>query len=178
MVWARPWDERSREYSPEGLVQGFLEAETRSFATGLDADLDLVRDRADDRDAEATFGELVEMALRLRQVESLALVGDLDHEPVGEQLVGDLHDTHDLVAVRMTDGVGRGFGQRQLEIREQLVGQFTEPGDARQSKTAERDVLGPGRDRQANPDGVAVGTGCHGVARTKESYLAKRRINY
>src|SRR6266496_1943771 len=145
MVWARCWGERSREYSPSGLVpldQGFRETQARPSAAGLSADLDLVRDRTDDRDAEPSFGELVGMALGGSRIESLTVVGDLDDEPVGMELVGDLDHTHvPGLSVRVADRVRCGLGQRQLEIREELVGQLTEPPDAGESKPAEGDVL-------------------------------------
>ena len=96
-------------------------------------------------------GEVVGTAVGDQRIEALALVGDFDDEPVGEQLVRDLDDTHVLVAVRVPDRVGRGLGQRQLEVREQLVGQLAEPPDARERKPAERDVLGPAQGSSAEP---------------------------
>src|SRR5947208_1651788 len=112
MVWARSSGERSREYSPGGLVQGFLEPQARSFAPGLSADLHLVSNRADDRNPETAFGELIGTALGCRGIEALALVGDLDDEPVGVELVRDLDDAGVVaLCVRVPDRVGRGLGQ-------------------------------------------------------------------
>ena len=58
---------------------------------GSRADLELVGDRADDRDPEAAFVEARPPSAELGLgVEALAVVGDLDHEPVGLELVDDL----------------------------------------------------------------------------------------
>src|SRR5438034_11330066 len=52
------------------------------------ADLDLVRESADDRDSEAALLQLAVAVLRpLGELEPRALVADLDGQPVGLQLV-------------------------------------------------------------------------------------------
>src|SRR6185312_17324271 len=106
--------ERSREYSPGGLVQAFLEAESRSFALGPRADLDAVGDRPDDRDAEPALGQLVRRAFGRLRIEPFALVDHLDYEPVGQQQVGDLDHAGVLLPIRVPDRIGRGFRECEL----------------------------------------------------------------
>src|SRR6478735_762452 len=100
------------------------EAEARA-ALGALADLELVGERLDDRDPEAALGELVviERAARVdRRIESLALVDDLDDEPVLVELVDDL-DGAFAVSVGMPDGVRARLRQRELQVAEHLLRQ-------------------------------------------------------
>ena len=102
-------------------------------------------------DAETPLGQFSGSTSGVRGIEALTLVGDFDDEAVGVELVGDLDDARVLAfSVRVAHRVGRGLRQRELEVREQLVGKLTKATDARQSEPAEADVLGPGRDREPN----------------------------
>src|SRR3954470_11508338 len=96
--------ERSREYSPGGLAQAFLEAEPRSFPLRPRADLDAVGDRPDDRDAEPPFGKLVRRPFGRFRIEAFAFVDHLDDEPIGKQEVGDLDDAG-VLSVRVPDRI-------------------------------------------------------------------------
>src|SRR5438874_4051045 len=100
MVWASVVEADGRAaYRPARLVQGFLEAEPRSFSARLRRDLHVVCDRADDRDPEASLGELLGWDMRLGRIETSTFIGHLDHEPVRVELVADLHDAHMLAGV-------------------------------------------------------------------------------
>ena len=76
---------------------------------------------------------------------------DLDDEPVGVQLVHDL-DEPGAVAVGMPDGVRARLGQRELQVAEHLRRERlgAQPRDPGQGEPPEGDVLGLGRDRQAD----------------------------
>ena len=67
------------------------------------------------------------------------------------ELVEDLDDTDVRVAVRVAHRVRRRFGERELQVGQQLVGERPQPGDPREGEPAERDVLRPRGDRE--PDG-------------------------
>src|SRR5215210_7206227 len=113
------------ENSPEiGLLGEELdEAKPRAAALAL-SDLDLVGERADDRDAEPALGQLLAVAGRLAKLEAAAGVADLDREPVALQLVDDV-DAAETFAVGVLDRVRAGLGQRELEVVERLVGERT-----------------------------------------------------
>jgi hypothetical protein len=64
------------------------------------------------------------------------------------------------------DRIGRGFGERELQVRKELVRELAEPADARQGEPAEGDVLRPRRDRESDGHTVTVGHGCHRVSFT------------
>src|SRR3954471_10677956 len=167
------YSKRRRSIQPKfGLTQLFLEAQARSFAARLRADLDLVGDRTDDRDAEAAFRELLGRAFRLLRVEAFALVGHLDDEAVGAKLVRDLNDTGLFFpGVRVTHGVRRRLRQGELQGGEDLVGQVTDTCDPRQCEPTEGDVLGPRRNRQVDSRAVAVGRRAHALVRRHSSVL-------
>src|SRR5205807_6426230 len=106
-------------------------------------DLELIGEGLDDRDSEAPFRQLVvhgRGAPPGRRLEALTLVGDLDDELVGVQLVDDL-DRAVGIAVRVPDRVRTGFRQRELEIAEHLLTQRlrTHARDAGQGEPAQRD---------------------------------------
>src|SRR5437763_810530 len=87
------------------------EAEVRA-AVGPVADLELVREGPDDRDAEPAFRELVRgrAAPCVRRLEALAAIPDLDHEAIGVELVEDLDEA--LAArVGVAHGVRARLGQ-------------------------------------------------------------------
>src|SRR5581483_5308732 len=94
----------SRRRSGTAPLQPLGEPEARA-AVGALGDLELVGERFDDRDPEAAFREVVRVERRRgrgRGLEALATVAHLDDEPVGMELVDDLHDPV-AVAVRMPD---------------------------------------------------------------------------
>jgi hypothetical protein len=115
-------------------------------------ELELVGDRADDRDAEAAFRELLPLERRRPLgVEALAVVHDLHGERVSAELVGDRDETG-AARVRMADRVRDRLGQRELEVREQLLGEGHDVGEAAEGEARECDVLRPGGNAQ--PDGA------------------------
>src|SRR5207237_9157577 len=79
---------------------------------------EVVGDRPDDRDAETSLRELVALeGRRLVRIEPLAVVDDLDAEPVDPELVRDLDVAAAVRAVRMANRVRDGLRERDLEIR-------------------------------------------------------------
>jgi hypothetical protein len=106
LVDEAPRDERA--VVSEALVAGVDEREHGGRTVALDreplheadsgpssvvplADLELVRERADDRDSEPALGEVVGLvAHRVRRHEALALVGHLDDDAILVELVHDL----------------------------------------------------------------------------------------
>src|SRR5438105_15193359 len=74
------------------LPEELDDAEPRPAALPAVAQLELVRERLDDRDAEPALGELLLIRCPAAIVEAAPVVGDLDHEPVGTELVDDLDD--------------------------------------------------------------------------------------
>src|SRR5207302_10559002 len=105
------WSRRPRAtngraaYERSGLAQSFGEAKAGSFAVRLSPDLDLVGDRPDDRDPEPALRQFFRSSLRLGEIESSALVGHFDHQPVRQELIRALDDSCVVVAVRVADGV-------------------------------------------------------------------------
>ncbi len=85
----------------------------------------------------------------LRRIEALAVVHDLDHEPIGVELVADV-DRAFTVGVGVANGVGAGLGQRELEIGERLVAERAESGDPGQGESAKGDVFRLRRNPQPN----------------------------
>src|SRR5205807_3519362 len=148
-------DERAR--SPQRLASGFgeklHETQTRASAAVLRPQLELVRDRLDDGDAEPALDEVVVRTGRTRLAEPLAVVDHLDGEPVLVELVEDLDCALGL-AVRMSHRVGAGLGDCELEVGERLLAERPEPRETGQREPSQRNVLGLGRDRQ--PDGARV----------------------
>src|SRR5437588_622428 len=134
MFWrARSSDGRAA-YSPRWLTQRFLEPQPRSSSTGLRSDLDLVGDRADDRDSEPSLREPGGVGARVGRVEALAVVGHLDHETIGEQLEDDLDHAGVLFTVGVPDRIGRRLGERKLEIGDELVRKGAQPRNPGQGK--------------------------------------------
>src|SRR5438105_13532257 len=84
------------------LGQQLYEPQTRALPALATAQLELVGERADDRDPEAAFGQLFLVPDRLRVVEAAAVVADLDDEAVGLELVEDLHRSRPL-RIRVAD---------------------------------------------------------------------------
>src|SRR3954454_23602604 len=104
-------------------MQPLHEPQTGAADTWPGLQLELVRDRADDRNPETAFGEL--LALERRRpvgVEAPTVVDDLDRERVAAELVRD-RDEPRSAGIRMPDRVRHGLGQRELEIRQRLLGQ-------------------------------------------------------
>ena len=137
-------------------VEDLGEAQPRAAALRAARQDELVGDRANDRDAETSFGEVLEVAQLavFRRVEALPFVVHLDDEPVAVELVRDL-DATAAAGVRMADGIRRGLGERELEVGDELLRdrpQLRQPGER---KAAERDVLGPRRNRQSDDPAVA-----------------------
>ena len=64
-------------------------------------------------------------------IEAVAVVDDLDREPVGLQLVRDLDVTVAARAVRMPHRVRHRFGQRELEVGHHVVGDLAQLRKAR-----------------------------------------------
>src|SRR4051812_39482502 len=127
------------------------EAQSRAAAAGCGFDLELVGDRADDLDAEPTLRQLVTVEGRsLVGVEPLAVVDDLDHDPVRGELVGDVDVAVAARAVRVPDGVGHGFGERELQVGHRVVADLAHLCEPGQREPAEGDVLG--LRRNAQPD--------------------------
>ena len=92
-----------------------------------------------------------------RRLEALAVVGHLDDEPVGMELVEDLHAALP-VGVRVAHGVRAGLGERELEIAQDLLRERlgAEPDEPGQGEPAERDVFRLGRNRQSDCLGAPV----------------------
>src|SRR5581483_4981579 len=148
------------------------EAETRAALARRGRDLELVGDRADDGDAESAFGELpvVVERRRLVRVEALAVVADLDPEPVRRELVADFDVALAARSVRMAHGVRDGLGQRELEIGHRVVRDRPELREPGQGQPAKGDVLRLRRDAELDGAGaVARGAGgkrvTHGLHR-------------
>src|SRR6476659_664395 len=132
------------------LVQPLHEPEARAADTRLGLQLELVRDRADDRDPETAFGELLALERRrLVRVEAPPIVDHLDGECVAGELVAD-RDEPRSPGIRMPDRVRHGLGQRELEIGQRLLGQRADVGATRERETSQSDVLSPRR--YAKPD--------------------------
>src|SRR6267143_3088775 len=93
-------------------VQVLDEAQARSSLRAF-PDLELVGERLDDRNPQASLGQLLVLqgaARRGRRLEALALVHDLHDELVVVQLVDDL-DRSLAVAVGVPNRVRTGFRQ-------------------------------------------------------------------
>src|SRR4029450_6259574 len=97
--------------------QDLDEAQPRAVTPRAAGQDELVGDRADDRDAETSLGEVFEVAelAVVRRVEALPLVVHLDDESVSVELVRDL-DGAPTAGVRMPDRVRRGLRERELEV--------------------------------------------------------------
>src|SRR5207247_2658556 len=84
-----------------GLVREKLDEPQPGAAVFARTDLDLVGERADDLDPEAALLELVVVPVAVLELETGPLVPDLDHEPVGLQLVDDLDVALPPILIRM-----------------------------------------------------------------------------
>src|SRR5207244_7846407 len=113
-----------------GLRQELDEPEAGPLAVAL-AKLELVRERLDDRDSEAALDEVVLPGLRRPMLEAVAVVRDLDREPVGLQLVEDL-DVSPVLGIGVTDGVRARLRERELQVGKGFVGELANVREAGQ----------------------------------------------
>src|SRR4029077_14804221 len=95
--------------------EDFDEAQSGTAAPGPARERELVGDGADDRDAEASLGERLEIARvrLLRGIEPSALVVHLDRQPIAVELVRDL-DRAAASGVRVADRVRCRLREREL----------------------------------------------------------------
>src|SRR5256885_13797340 len=128
------------------LRQKLHETQARSAAAVARPQLELVRDRTDDGDPEPALHEVVAGLVRTRVAEPCAVVDDLDREPVVVQLVEDLDGALPAL-VGMPNGVGAGFGERELQVGERLLAERPQAREPRQGQATQRDVLRLGGDR-------------------------------
>src|SRR5918999_2855912 len=160
-----PW--ASRNLAPEELD----EAQARPLAAVVD--LELVRERADDGEAEPAFAQFAPLMLPPFEVEARSGVRDLDHKSIGVQLVVDLDDALAPVPVGVTNGIGACLRHRQLEVGESLLRKVPEAPEPRQGQADKRDVLGLRRDREV--DGVCCGRRWNGNSLDCRFTLPARR---
>src|SRR5262245_6848765 len=104
------------------ILDELYEAEAGSLPAGAWTELELVRKLADDRDAEAPLGERAGVGCRaVCDREPFSVIRDLDDEPVGMELVHDLHGALAPVAISVPHGVRAGLGHGELEIAQRLL---------------------------------------------------------
>src|SRR4051812_638235 len=125
----------------DGLARELLdEAEAGPASVLPRPDLELVRDRADDRDPEAALAQTVLAPLAPTRIETAALVRDDDRESVLGKRVRDL-DVPLRVRVRVPDRVRARLRERKLEVGERLVAERPQTRQTGQGKPTEGDVL-------------------------------------
>src|SRR5919201_868516 len=140
------WTLEPRSRLATGFGQQLHEAQPRAVAAVARPRLELVCDRLDDGDPEPALDEIVARSTRRARVaEALALVRDLDRDPVLVQLVDDLDRTL-ARAVGVPNRVRARLRQRELEVGERLLAERTKPGQAGEGEPTQRDVLGFRRD--------------------------------
>src|SRR5438067_3396197 len=106
------WTVEPQSRLASSLRQELHEPQTRAVTAVARPRLELVRDRLDDGDPEPALDEIVARSCRARTAEALALVRDLDCDPVLVQLVDDLDRTLAL-AVGVPNRVRAGLRQSE-----------------------------------------------------------------
>src|SRR5919201_971480 len=133
------WTLEPRSRLATGFGQQLHEAQARAVTAVARPRLELVCDRLDDGDPEPALDEIVARSRCARVAEAFALVRDLDRDPVLVQLVDDLDRTL-ARAVGMPNRVRARLRQRELEVGDRLLAQWTQPRQARQGEPPQRDV--------------------------------------
>ena len=100
--------------------------EPRALPAVATPELELVRNRADDRDPKPALAQLLGIASSLLRHEAAPGIRNLDHDAVGVQLVEDVDHAAVVGLVGVPHGVRAGLGQRQLEVGDDLVGERAE----------------------------------------------------
>src|SRR3954464_10074338 len=133
------------------------EAEPRAALARLRLDLELVCDRPDDGDPEASLRELLTLERRrLVGIEPCAVIDDFDAEPVGEELVRHLDVAVASRAVGVPHRVRDRLGQCELQVGHRVVRDLAELREPSQGEPAEREEFGLRRDAQADRAATAA----------------------
>jgi hypothetical protein len=155
----RPTDENNGSL---GLfLEELYEPKARSLPALSRSDLELVGELANDRDSQPALGDGLRCDRQLViDGETLPVIAHLDDETVRMKLVQDLDGTFPAVAIGVPNRVRAGLRDRELEIAECFVVEWTQVRDAAESQPDERDELGLRGDGEAHAAGVAVRTSC------------------